>query len=156
MLPLTASYPLPFFVFGVELSLRQTPNQASPPSTLQPSNPMVEDPLRCMHYRSFQFDGQYDSTTGWRLSTGVSSWCAACASFPSPLPSGFALGWGFHLAALQFALGFGFQKNSWAMEGERSRVAKCLVHPCRKHIAGEKTAAWRNVLRKVVEVSGPS
>ena len=27
----------------------------------------------------------------------MSSWCAACASFPSPLPSGFAFSWGFQV-----------------------------------------------------------
>ena len=31
---------------------------------------------------------------GQQARTGMSSWCVACASLPSPLPSGFALGWG--------------------------------------------------------------
>mmetsp|Transcript_126198 Transcript_126198/g.218625 ORF Transcript_126198/g.218625 Transcript_126198/m.218625 type:complete len:203 (-) Transcript_126198:2419-3027(-) len=28
------------------------------------------------------------------MSTGMPSWCIACASLPLPLPSGYALGWG--------------------------------------------------------------
>ena len=36
------------------------------PKTERPTSPRLP-----------KFDGQYDSTTGWRLSTGMSSWCGA-------------------------------------------------------------------------------
>ena len=60
-----------------------------------------------------------DSTTGWRLSTGMSSWYAACPSFPSPLPSGFALGWGFQGVPYCPANGFPIRPPQHGSKGSR-------------------------------------
>ena len=82
---------------------RQTPRQASPPPPLVPSDPMVEDPMGVCTVLIVYFDRQYERTTGWRLRVGMPSWCAACASFPLPLPSGSALGRGSQVSSGQAA-----------------------------------------------------